>query len=55
MLQALNLLVANFPHHNMILFYFILHPDLLHVEKWRKEKQRIKTILFPWIWNPNTQ
>jgi hypothetical protein len=29
-----NLLVANSP---TTLFYFILHPDLLHVEKWRKE------------------
>jgi hypothetical protein len=34
MLQALNLLVANSP---TTWFYFILHPDLFHVEKWRKE------------------
>jgi hypothetical protein len=34
MLQDLNLLVANSP---TTLFYFILHLDLLDVEKWRKE------------------
>jgi len=38
MLQALNLLVANSPPlPPTTWFYFILHPDLLHVEKWRKE------------------
>jgi len=34
MLQDLNLLVVNSP---TTWFYFILHPDLLHVEKWRKK------------------
>jgi hypothetical protein len=34
MLQDLNLLVVNSPR---TWFYFILHPDLLHVEKWRKK------------------